>query len=119
MDERKDVRLPHEFIDTRHVPASSKLAEEMAKGEFVVTSDITSPRSAESLPRFEKIMQKIDGQNFQQRCLDWAFQIVEDVIEAGAAGIHAMNFGMPADLIDEFLRQIRDRAREACSRSKL
>ena len=37
--------------------------------------------------------------------------------EAGAAGIHTMNFGMPPALIDEFLLQIRDRATAARSRA--
>lgn len=54
---------------------------------------------------------ELDG--FQRPSLDWAFEIAEGVIEAGAAGIHVMNFGMPPALIDEFLLQIRDRAEAA------
>ena len=59
----------------------------------------------------------MEQDDFQRASLEWAFAIAEGVIEAGAAGIHVMNFGMPADLIDEFLMQIRDRAKEARARS--
>lgn len=65
-------------------------------------------------PSLHAIMERED---FQRASLEWAFGIAEGVIEVGAAGVHVMNFGMPADLIDEFLVQIRDRAREARSRS--
>ncbi len=65
-------------------------------------------------PSLHQIMEQVD---FQRASLEWAFGIAEGVIEAGAAGIHVMNFGMPADLIDEFLMQIRDRAKEARARS--
>ncbi|MDG2346234.1 MAG: methylenetetrahydrofolate reductase C-terminal domain-containing protein [Opitutae bacterium] len=65
-------------------------------------------------PSLHAIMEQDD---FQRASLEWAFAIAEGVIEAGAAGIHVMNFGMPADLIDEFLMQIRDRAKQARARS--
>lgn len=65
-------------------------------------------------PSLHKVMEQND---FQRASLEWSFAIAEGVIEAGAAGIHVMNFGMPADLIDEFLLQIRDRAKEARARS--
>ena len=55
----RETRLPHEFIDTRHIPASSKLAEKMGRGEFVVTLEIASPLSGKGLPRVEKIMQRV------------------------------------------------------------
>lgn len=61
-----------------------------------------------------KIMEQ---ENFQRNALDWAFEIAEGVSEAGAAGVHAMNFGMPPELIDEFLIQIRDRANGARNRA--
>ncbi len=60
----------------------------------------------------------LDQNDFQRSALEWAFRIAEDVIEVGAAGIHAMNFGMPPALIDEFLHQIRDRAAQARSRAQ-
>jgi 5,10-methylenetetrahydrofolate reductase len=56
-------------------------------------------------------------EDFQRKSLEWAFDISEGVIECGAAGVHTMNFGMPPDLIDEFLLQIRDRAEEARKRA--
>ena len=65
-------------------------------------------------PSLHAIMERED---FQRASLDWAFGIAEGVIEAGAAGVHVMNFGMPPALIDEFLLQIRDRAKEARARS--
>jgi 5,10-methylenetetrahydrofolate reductase len=65
-------------------------------------------------PSLHKVMEEED---FQRHCLDWAFEIAEGVIEHGAAGVHVMNFGMPPELIDEFLVQIRDRASEALTRS--
>lgn len=61
-------------------------------------------------PALHRIMEQ---DNFQKACLEWAFAIAEEVFAAGAAGIHAMNFGMPPELMDEFFQQIRDRAREA------
>ncbi len=51
--------------------------------------------------------------DFQRKALDWAFEIAEGVTACGAAGIHTMNFGMPPELINEFLTQIRDRAQQA------
>ncbi|MFP4282363.1 MAG: methylenetetrahydrofolate reductase C-terminal domain-containing protein [Opitutales bacterium] len=61
----------------------------------------------------------MERDEFQRAALEWAFEIAEGVIESGAAGIHAMNFGMAPDLIDEFLGQIRDRARTARQRGGL
>ena len=61
----------------------------------------------------------MEQDDFQRACLDWAFGIAEGVIQEGAAGIHVMNFGMPPALIDEFLMQIRDRAKEVRSRAGL
>ncbi|MBK1875462.1 methylenetetrahydrofolate reductase C-terminal domain-containing protein [Pelagicoccus mobilis] len=55
--------------------------------------------------------------NFQRKALEWAFEIAEGVTEGGAAGVHAMNFGMPPELIDEFLVQIRERASAARQRA--
>ena len=65
-------------------------------------------------PSLHAIMEQDD---FQRAALEWAFGISEGVIEVGAAGVHVMNFGMPPDLIDEFLLQIRDRAKETRARS--
>ena len=65
-------------------------------------------------PSLHAIMEQEDS---QRAALEWAFGIAEGVIEVGAAGVHVMNFGMPPALIDEFLRQIRDRAKEARARS--
>ena len=58
----RETRLPHEFVDTRHIPASSHLATKMARGEFVVTLEIASPRDSTGLPRVEKIMQRVATQ---------------------------------------------------------
>lgn len=52
----KATRLPHDFVDTRHIAASSKLADKMGRGEFVVTLEIASPLNADGLSRVEKIM---------------------------------------------------------------
>lgn len=65
----------------------------------------------------ESLHQVMEQEDFQRRALDWAFDIAEGVTENGAAGIHAMNFGMPPALIDEFLLQIRDRAEAARARA--
>lgn len=54
---------------------------------------------------------------FQRRSLEWAFGIAEEVAKHGAAGVHVMNFGMPPEMIDEFLVQVRDRSEEAQSGS--
>lgn len=67
-------------------------------------------------PSLRQIMEQDD---FQRASLEWAFGIAEGVIEVGAAGVHVMNFGMPPAMIDEFLLQIRDRAREVRTRSGL
>ncbi|MCE0497476.1 MAG: methylenetetrahydrofolate reductase C-terminal domain-containing protein [Methylacidiphilales bacterium] len=61
-------------------------------------------------PSLHAIMER---DSFEQDCLDWAFAIADGVIETGAAGIHAMNFGMSPERIDEFLTQIRERAAQA------
>ncbi len=58
-------------------------------------------------PSLRKVMELSD---FQRPALDWAFEISEGVTRNGAAGVHAMNFGMPPDLIRAFLDEIRDRA---------
>lgn len=59
----------------------------------------------------------VSEEDFQRKSLEWAFDISEGVIKCGAAGVHTMNFGMPPDLIDEFLLQIRDRAEETRKRA--
>jgi hypothetical protein len=59
----------------------------------------------------------MEKEDFQRAALDWAFDIAEGVTEHGAAGVHVMNFGMPPDLIGEFLVEIRSRADEARARS--
>jgi 5,10-methylenetetrahydrofolate reductase len=59
----------------------------------------------------------VEQDNFQRASLEWAFGIAEGLAEVGAAGVHVMNFGMPPEMIDEFLIQIRDRANEARQRS--
>lgn len=58
-------------------------------------------------PELHAIM---EGDDFEQACLDWAFKIAEGVIEADAAGVHAMNFGMTPERIDEFLTRLPDHA---------
>lgn len=58
-------------------------------------------------PSLHAVMERED---FQRAALEWAFDIAEGVTANGAAGVHAMNFGMPPTLIDEFLLEIRDRA---------
>ena len=65
-------------------------------------------------PSLHAVMREKD---IPRASLAWAFVVAEQVIEAGAAGIHAMNFGMPPELIDEFLSQIRQRALEARTRA--
>jgi 5,10-methylenetetrahydrofolate reductase len=57
----RETRLPHDFIDTRHIPASSQLAAKMGRGEFVLTLEIASPRNAKGLSRVEAIMKRIAG----------------------------------------------------------
>jgi 5,10-methylenetetrahydrofolate reductase len=58
----------------------------------------------------------MDNKDHQQNALEWAFGIAEGVTENGAAGVHVMNFGMPPELIDAFLVEIRERGRAARSR---
>ena len=67
-------------------------------------------------PSLHEIMEKED---FQRPALEWAFDIAEGVTEHGAAGVHVVNFGMPADLIREFLVEIRSRADEARTRGNV
>jgi 5,10-methylenetetrahydrofolate reductase len=63
----RETRLPHEFIDTRNITATSKLADKMGSGEFVVTLEIASPLNEKGLARVEKIMartaDKVDAVN--------------------------------------------------------
>jgi len=54
-------------------------------------------------PVLHAIMEKDD---FEEKCLDFAFTIARGVIETGAAGIHAMNFGMTPERINEFLTRL-------------
>lgn len=67
----------------------------------------------------ESLHRIMEQDDFQRASLEWAFGIAEGVIEVGAAGVHVMNFGMPPAMIDEFLIQIRDRAKEARARGGL
>lgn len=55
----RETRLPHEFIDTSDLPATSKLAYKMGRGEFVVTLEIASPLTEKGLSRVEKIMARL------------------------------------------------------------
>lgn len=61
----------------------------------------------------------VEQNDFQRASLEWAFETSEGVIEVGAAGVHVMNFGMSPELIDEFLIQIRERAREVRARNSI
>ena len=63
--------------------------------------------------------QVMENESFQRPALEWAFKIAEGVTEYGAAGVHVMNFGMPPELIREFLDEIRSRADEARERVRL
>lgn len=65
-------------------------------------------------PSLHRVMEQED---FQRRCLEWAFEIAEGLAEVGAAGLHVMNFGMPAAMIDDFLIQIRERVQASRERS--
>jgi 5,10-methylenetetrahydrofolate reductase len=67
-------------------------------------------------PSLHKVM---ENEDFQRPALEWAFEIAEGVTEFGAAGVHVMNFGMPPDLIREFLVEIRHRADEARARGNV
>jgi hypothetical protein len=64
----------------------------------------------------ESLHRIMERDDFQRASLEWAFEIAEGVIGCGAAGIHVMNFGMPPEMIDEFLTQIRQRAADTRSR---
>lgn len=55
----KPTRLPHEFVDTSHIQASSKLSRKMRHQEFIVTLEIASPLTAKGLSRVEKIMSRV------------------------------------------------------------
>jgi len=55
----------------------------------------------------------VGADDFPESTLKWAFEIAEGVCELGAAGVHAMNFAMPPDLIDEFLVEVRNKANKA------
>ena len=55
----RQTRLPHDFIDTRGIPASSELAAKMGRGDFVITLEIASPRDRDGLARVEKIMKRV------------------------------------------------------------
>lgn len=61
-------------------------------------------------PSLHQIMEQED---FAGPALEWAFGIADGLAECGAAGVHVMNFGMPNDLMDRFLNEIRPRAAEA------
>ncbi len=52
----------------------------------------------------------VEADDFPESTLRWAFDIAEGVSELGAAGVHAMNFAMPPDLIDDFLVEVRQKA---------
>lgn len=67
----------------------------------------------------ESLHRIMERDDLQEAALEWAFQIAEGVIEVGAAGIHVMNFGMPPAMIDSFLEQIRERAKEVRTRAGL
>jgi 5,10-methylenetetrahydrofolate reductase len=58
----------------------------------------------------------MEQEDFPERALQWAFGIADGVAECGAAGVHVMNFGMPPELMEVFLNEIRDRAAAARSR---
>ena len=67
-------------------------------------------------PSLHRVM---ENKSYRRLSLEWSLKVAEGVTEHGAAGVHVMNFGMPADMISEFLTQIRGRAREARERSHL
>jgi 5,10-methylenetetrahydrofolate reductase len=54
---------------------------------------------------------------FAGPAMEWALGIAEGVTKHGAAGVHVTNFGMPLDLVEEFLIEIRQRANAARARS--
>ncbi len=57
----RETRRPREFIDTRHLAATSRLAGKARRGEFIVTFEITSPRTTAGLDRVEAIMGRVRG----------------------------------------------------------
>ncbi len=61
----------------------------------------------------------MENDDFRRLSLEWAFKVAESVTEHGAAGVHVMNFGMPPELINEFLTHIRDLASKVRSRSDI
>ena len=61
----------------------------------------------------------LEVDDFQRSAMEWALDIAEGVTEHGAAGVHVTNFGMPLELMEEFLTEIRHRAEQARSRSPL
>lgn len=58
----------------------------------------------------------VEADDFPASALRWAFKIAEGVSEVGAAGVHAMNFAMPPELIDEFLVEVRNKANKVRER---
>jgi len=52
----------------------------------------------------------VEADNFPESTLRWAFEVAEGVSHFGAAGVHAMNFAMPPELIDAFLVEVRRKA---------
>ncbi len=65
----------------------------------------------------ESLHRIMEQKSFQGATLEWAFRIAEGLAENGAAGIHAMNFGMPPALIDDFLGEVKERANVARCRA--
>jgi 5,10-methylenetetrahydrofolate reductase len=65
-------------------------------------------------PSLHRVMEAPD---FQRAALAWAFDIAEGVTAHGAAGVHVTNFGMPPDLLGEFLTDIRALAERVRSRA--
>ena len=59
----------------------------------------------------------MEHEDFQRPAMEWALDIAEGVTAHGAAGVHVTNFGMPLDLMEEFLIEIRHRADVARERS--
>ena len=59
----------------------------------------------------------LELEDFQRPAMEWALDIAEGVTEHGAAGVHVTNFGMPLDLMEEFLVEIRTRAESARAHS--
>ncbi|GAB5534415.1 MAG: hypothetical protein Rubg2KO_06640 [Rubricoccaceae bacterium] len=57
----------------------------------------------------------MEHEDFQRPAMEWALDIAEGVTQHGAAGVHVTNFGMPLDLMEEYLTEIRHRAAHARS----